>query len=270
MVLLSVIVSMAPTNSHLTDSQQQAVLQEAQASYTQGVAMQSTDPVASQQSFKNAANRYQVLVSDGIENGKLWYNLGNAYLQNKEVGEAIASYKSAQHFIPLDSRLRTNLAYARSLVHYPTEGKDSATILKRLTFWHNAIPTQMRLYIATGCWMILFALLSWRLFRWLPAWKTGSVISGVAAVLIGSSVLIDMQDQRKHQGVLIAQDVIIRSGHSLSDAPLFQTPLSEGIEFELVGERTDWLQIQLPDGKIGWIKKQDAQIVSLKSEQGYM
>ncbi len=265
--MVSILISMAPTNSYLSVAQQSAVLQEAWMDYAQGIAMQASDPVASQQSFKSASNRYKLLVSDGIENGELWYNLGNAYLQSGEIGEAIAAYKSAQRFIPLDPRLRTNLAYARSLVHDPIEERGGATILQRLTFWHHTIPMQIRLYLALGCWMSLFALLSYRLFRVLPAWKTGAISTGVAALLIGSSVYVDMQDQHRHLGVLIAQDVIVRSGHGENHAPIFQTPLSEGIEFELVGERADWLQIQLPDGKIGWIQKQDAQIVSLQGDR---
>ena len=136
-ILLTLVCVFMQSSTHtqqLTESEQRAVLQEAQIAYENGVEMQSVDPVASTQSFKNAANRYQLLVSDGVENGKLWYNLGNAYLQSGEVGEAIASYKSAQRFIPLNGRLKTNLEHARLLVQNPIKGEYSKTIIKRLTF----------------------------------------------------------------------------------------------------------------------------------------
>lgn len=267
LTLICLSVSLTTTQRHLTEVQQQAVLHEANNAYAQGVAMQSTDPVSSQQSFKTAANRYQLLVTDGVENGKLWYNLGNAYLQSHEVGEAIAAYKSAERFVPLDGRLKANLSYARSLVDDPFDGKNSKSIFKRLTFWHNTIPTQIRLYIALGAWAILFTILTFRLVIIFPVWKTGSVLSGVTAMLIGFSVFTDVQDQHRQQGVLVANDVILRSGQGDNYAPLVQTPLNEGIEFEVVGERSEWLQIKLSDGKIGWVQKQDAQIVTLNLQE---
>ena len=57
----------------------------------------------------------QGLIDDGVDNGKLYYNLGNAQLQIGDLGQAIVSYRRAERLIPNDSNLRENLRFARSL-----------------------------------------------------------------------------------------------------------------------------------------------------------
>ena len=76
-------------------------------------------------------------------------------------------------------------------------------------------------------------------------------------------VYLDVIDQHADSGVLITEDVVVRSSNGIQHPPLFNTPLSEGIEFDIVDERSNWLQIVLPNGQTGWIEKQDAQIVTL-------
>jgi tetratricopeptide (TPR) repeat protein len=260
---LSLVLALASPDVHLTVEQQIAVLDEAQDAYDRAIRLQTADPVASKESFRRAANRYQLLVDDGIENGKLWYDLGNAQLQSGEIGEAIAAYRSAQRYIPSDGRMSTNLEYARSLVTNPMLPEDSTSILKRLAFWHESLPTQVRITLGMFFWFACWTLVAIRFFRLVPGFKTASVTLGLIALALGLSVGADLADQHQRHGVLIAKEVIVRKGNSLQDAPMFQEPIHEGIEFDVLGTRSGWLHIRLHNGREGWIQLEDAQIVSL-------
>jgi len=257
------VVAFSTADVHLSKEQQIAVLQEAHVAYNNGIDLQTADPVAAKESFRRSANRYQLLVDDGIENGKLWYDLGNAQLQSDEIGEAIAAYRSAQRYIPSDGRVETNLTYARSLVANLESAEDSVSLLKRLAFWHVSLPTQVRLGAGITFWIACWALISARLFRSIPGFKTASISLGLAAVALGVSVGADIADQHQEHGVLIAKDVIVRKGNGLNYAPMFQEPIHEGMEFEILGMRKEWLHIRLPNGSVGWIQRDDAQVVSL-------
>ena len=251
---------------HLSSEQQVAVLQEAQTAYELGIELQTSDPVASKEAFRRSANRFNVLVNDGIENGKLWYDLGNAQLQSGEIGESIAAYLSAKRYIPSDGRVEANLEYARSSITYPITGESSTSMLKRLAFWHTSLPTQVRLALGLTIWCSFWACVTIRLFRVIPGFKTVTIMLGLSAMAFGVSVGADIADQYQGHGVLTAQEVIVRKGNGLNYDAMFKEPIHEGIEFKILGRRSNWLHIQLPNGVEGWIEKDNAQIVTLSSE----
>lgn len=264
---LCCVLSLSSPDVHLSHEQQIAVLEEAQQAYDRAIQLQTADPVASKESFRRAANRYQLLVDDGIENGKLWYNLGNAQLQSDEIGEAIAAYRSAQRHMPSDGRVITNLKYARSFVTKPILAEDSPSILKRLAFWHESLATEVRLSLGIVFWFACWTLVATRFFRMVPGFKTTLITLGIISIALSVSVGVDIADQHQHHGVLIAKEVIVRKGNSLQDAPIFQEPINEGIEFDILGNRSGWLHIRLQNGKEGWIQKESAKIVSLNLNQ---
>jgi hypothetical protein len=261
--LTSCFLAFSSNQLHLTHEQQVEVLKEAQLAYDNGVSMQTSDPVASKESFRKSAERFQILVDDGIENGKLWFNLGNAQLQVGEIGEAIAAFRSGQRYIPSDGRLTANLQYARSLVSNPIKGEAATSILKRLAFWHESLPTQVRLTIGLIFWFGCWSLVCTRLFRVVPGFKTASISLGCAAIALGVSVGADIADQHQNHGVLIVEEAIVRKGNGVNYSPMLKDPIHEGIEFDIIEQRPYWLHIQLPNGSTGWIQKEDAQIVTL-------
>ena len=258
------LLALSSNPMHLTSEQQHAVLLEAQVAYDNGVSLQTADPVASIESFRRSADRFQLLIHDGVKNGKLWYDLGNAQLQSGEIGEAIAAYRSSQRYIPSNGRLTANLKHARTRVANQIKSENTASIFTRLAFWHKALPTQVRLFIGIIFWFSCWTLISVRLFRSVPGFKTASISLGCAAIALGLSVGVDIVDQHQDHGVLTANEVIVRKGNGVNYAPMLKDPIHEGIEFEIIEQRPDWLHIKLPNGSTGWIHEEDAQIVSLK------
>ena len=260
------LISWTSQDIYLSKQQQIAVLSEAQMAYDQGVALQTSDPVAARESFRRSVERFQILVNDGIENGRLWYNIGNANIQANEIGEAIAAYKAAARHIPSDGRLKANVQHARTLVRDPIQDTAATSMLKRLAFWHETLPTQFRLLLGVLAWSTCWVLISVRLFREIPGFKTATVCLGFVAVAMGISIGANIVDQHKDQGVLTASEVIVRKGNGTNYAPMFSKPLHEGVEFDIIEQRPNWLHILLPNGSKGWIHEDDAQIVSLDTD----
>ncbi|MDP6541333.1 MAG: hypothetical protein QGF07_00980 [Phycisphaerales bacterium] len=257
------LIASPSTDFQLTKDQQVAALNEAQTAYDNGVSLQTVDPVAAKESFRRSANRFQLLVNDGVENGRLWYNLGNANLQADEIGEAIAAYRLAQRYIPSDGRVAANLQYARSLVRNPIEARNSKTIWKRLAFWHRALPTKVRLIFGIICWFSFWGLIITRIYTTIAGFKTASIGLGCFAIALGISVGADIVHEHQDQGVLTTNEVILRKGNGTNYAPTFKQPIHEGIEFEIIEQRPNWLHIMLPNGSKGWIHEEDAQVVTV-------
>jgi hypothetical protein len=255
------ILSGFTTDQHLTKEQQIAVLSEAQTAYEYGVSLQTSDPVAAKESFRRSVERFEILVQDGVENGFLFYDLGNANVQAGEFGKAIAAYLSAGHFIPADGRLLANLQHARSLVQDPIQRNKTSSLLHRLAFWHDSLPANVRLIFGIVAWSACWVLITIRLFREPPGFKTSAVCLGFFAIAMSMSVGSNMADQHLDHGVLTAREVIVRKGNGTNYAPMFKEPIHEGVEFEIIEQRPNWLHIKLQNGATGWIHVDDAQIV---------
>ncbi len=253
----------AVVSTHLTDAQQAALLDEAQSAYQFGTSQQQSDPFSAKKSFKTAAQKFKLLTDSGIENGKLWYNQGNAYLQCEEVGEAIAAYRSAERFIPTDARLKSNLAYARSMISGSVSVSDesASSPLEQLAFWHHGLSTYVKFWLGAICWFMFWTFLLIRQLTPVIAYKSIGLVTAIASSALFSSVYFDFKNQKHAFGVIVADEAMIHTGHQAGAPMLLKKPLAEGQEFKVVNERTGWIRIQLPKGQTGWIQKENAQIV---------
>ena len=77
---------------------------------------------------------FESLADGGVNNGKLFYNLGNAYLKNDDLGRALLWYERALKRIPDDPDLRFNYDYALTLTK-DERGEKESPLLRILFFW---------------------------------------------------------------------------------------------------------------------------------------
>lgn len=59
-----------------------------------------------------AAEIYSTLVDQGYEAQELYFNLGNAYFKNGEIGQAVLNYRRAWNLTPRDPDVEANLRFA--------------------------------------------------------------------------------------------------------------------------------------------------------------
>ena len=246
----------------LDPSQQERILLEAQAEYDEAAKMLRTNPAEAAAAFRRAAAEFQLLVDDGIQNGELYYDLGNAWYQAGDLGHAIANYLRAERLMPDDPRLEANLSYARSQVRPQITDDGHVALLRKLVFWHDAWTLRWRLLGFGLAWIILWGALVVRSLRHYPGWNYLAGTAAACSVLRGVSALWDISIDSGHtRGVLVGDQVIVRKGNAESFSPQFEEPINRGVEFEVLEERPDWLHIELGNGEKGWIHTSDAEIV---------
>ena len=64
--------------------------------------------------FKKAAGRYEEVVSQGVRNGNVFFNLGNAWFKAGEIGQAILAYERALKLMPGDEDVLSNLRFVNA------------------------------------------------------------------------------------------------------------------------------------------------------------
>jgi len=79
-------------------------------------------------------------------------------------------------------------------------------------------------------------------------------------VTLGISVTAEtLGRSHDRQGVLVANDVVVRKSNGEGSEPQFKQKLQEGVEFVILEQHHDWWHIELPDGKTGWIRANQAE-----------
>jgi tetratricopeptide (TPR) repeat protein len=213
--------------------------------------------------FDRAAGFYEKLLAQGIVNGSMFYNLGNAYLKTGKIGKALVNYRRAEMFIPRNEDLQANIQYALQLTTDKIEGRDPYAYVKTLCFWYSKLNIRELVIL-----FLIFNLLLWGLaiarlfFRWDYLWLA-LYVSIACAVLFGISSGIKLYSlYYSPAGVVTAKEITVRSGGSVNDTALFQ--LHDGAEFDWLDESSGWVKIQLRDGKKGWVQKDTVEKAALE------
>jgi hypothetical protein len=253
---------LAGSRGELSLQQQVQVLNEGLQAFDRGAALRQQNPTEASKAFRDAAARFQLLADTGLKNGKLFYNLGNAYLECGQIGKAILNYRRAEELIPDDGRLVANLRYARSLRRNQLTDSGERAFVQTLFFWHYGSSVRGRFIAATVAYLVFWGSLIAALFVRRVRWRYAVVPFLVGWVVLGVSVGVSLVERSTQlNGVVVADNITVRKGNGEGFEPQFKEALHEGVEFNVVERRTDWLHIQLPDGKTGWIRARDAELI---------
>jgi len=213
--------------------------------------------------YKKSIIRFDRIIKEGgIENGKLYYNLGNIYFRTKDIGRAILNYRRAAQYIGNDVNLQQNLEFARNTRKDQIEEKQQTKILKTLLFWHYDSSAKIRLILFTVSFILLWIFSIWCIFIKKSFFKWSISITAALSFLFAGSLLIDyVALQKSIPGVIISQEVVARKGNSESYKKSFKDPLHAGTEFTLIEHRGNWLQVELPDARTCWLPATDVELV---------
>ena len=240
------------------------IFDEANTFFQRANRLQSNDPEAARGLYQRAILRYERLISEsGIHNGKLHYNLGNAYFQMDDIGRAILNYRKAERLNPSDSNVSQTLDFARTRRYDKFEDAQQTQVLRTLLFWHFDLPPSTRLGIFTVLSLVFWGAMILRLLGRFTI--PGGALAGlgiVAALFLGSIVYDAAVGEKQRHGVVTAPDVVARMGDGETYEPSFTDPLHAGAEVRLLEQRPDWYQVELPDGRRCWLPSRDVELIN--------
>jgi tetratricopeptide (TPR) repeat protein len=261
-VALLFTTPMADAAGTPTPESRPTALVDAQRDFDQGLELRTANPTRAAESFRAAADGFEGLIATGVENGRLYYNLGNAYMMLDDPGRAILNYRRAQRLIPGDAQLDANLRAARRRRMNQFETSGQTALLHTLFFWHYDTPLRSRVTVGVVLYVLLWTMAIAALYVHRVRWRYALVPTAALCVIVGASVATDAWlTPRERDGVILADETVVRKGNGVSYEPQFNEPLHAGAEFEIKERRGRWLRIELPDGKSGWIEESAAEIV---------
>jgi tetratricopeptide (TPR) repeat protein len=265
LVLLMVLgtVSNAMESKALDSAEVWNLYRDGESFFRQAIELLPTDPAKARNLLEKAVLSFESVHREGgVENGRLFYNIGNIYFRLGDTGKAILNYRRAERFIPNDVNLQQNLNYARSRCLDKIDPKPQSQVLRTVFFWHydlGAITRAWLLAVISGLLWLSAGIYLLKRKSWL---RYVAASCAALSLLLACSLTVDAYEQANvRTGVILQQEVIGRKGDSTTFEPTFKEPLHMGVEFNLVEERKGWLHIELADGRRCWIPESAAEMI---------
>ncbi len=214
--------------------------------------------------FEQAIAGYERIIEAGIRNSDVYYNLGNAYFKQGDLGRAILNYRRAQRLDPRDADIAANLTVARAQTIDQLEVSNEGTLTNLIQIAEEWLTLNEAAILALILWLLIsiFAILAIFLPRWRRAWSVGIVVVALFLVIGLISMANRLYKERQYPpAVIVAVEIDATSGPGGADQYLVEFNLHTGAEVRLLESRPDWRRITLPGDLQGWVPREAVELV---------
>ncbi|OFY50892.1 MAG: hypothetical protein A2Y87_10650 [Bacteroidetes bacterium RBG_13_46_8] len=208
--------------------------------------------------FGQAAEVYLQVIESGIHTPELFYNLGNAYYKNRNLGYAILYYEKAKLLAPGDDDINRNLAIANARIVDKIDVIPDFFIKRWIFRFVNLLSSNTWAVLSLIFFAVMLALFLLYFFsgiRWL---KRAGFYSAVALLLL--SLLAFWCSQRRAEtitgnaaAIVVEPSVAIKSSPDTEGNNVFV--LHEGTRVMMIDSIENWKEIKLTDGNKGWVER---------------
>ncbi|MCR5070824.1 MAG: BatD family protein [Bacteroidales bacterium] len=215
--------------------------------------------------WAGAAKAWGDLRALGLESPQLYCNLGDALFKQDDLAHAILNYERALKLDPSYADARYNLAFVQTLL----QDKIEAVPEFFLEVWGR----KLCYLLPSDTWSVLFLILLaatlgcvllFLLGRSVAA-RRGGFIAGIVAlvlcVLCLSFACWQRADYRKADSAIVTRPVTTVQSAPGRDSAKDLFVLHEGTKVKLLDSVGSWRNIELADGRQGWLESDDLEVI---------
>lgn len=210
------------------------------------------------QNYSEAIVTYEKILSQGFESGALYYNLGNAYFKEGNLGKSILSFERGLKIEPNDEDLAYNLRIANAR----TVDKISEIPKLFIISWWEGLVTSFGIsgwsvFVIAVFWILLASIAVYffsrngRLQR--ISFMSGSISLSVLMLLVVILFVRINREAATDYGILVEQTYSAKVSPDQKSNDAFV--IHEGVKFSIEDAVGEWAKIRLNDGKVGWVQK---------------
>jgi tetratricopeptide (TPR) repeat protein len=221
----------------------------------QSAALQSANEAYANEDFELALDGYSQLIADGYYSSGLFYNAGNAYYRNGEIGEAIWAYEKALKVDPSNKDAQGNLKF----VNQKTDGIDNSS--PGVGTWLQSMLFGPRINLWSWLSILSSGLFSISLVIYFTAKGTrkktlGLFLGGIFGLVLVFTTITAHQHKlyivEQTQAIVISPQAEVRT--SPVDKAKVSFTLKEGDKVQLLGGSKGWIQVEINENT-GWVKE---------------
>lgn len=209
--------------------------------------------------YAEAAAAFSRVADAGVRNGKLDYDLGNAYFKAGDIGRCILWYERALKRLPHDPDLKFNYEYALTFTRDQNAGKEPP-LFRILFFWKFLLSRTQIQWAAILLNLLFWTLTAVQIIRGKKRYPIIRHVLLILALVFTLTAAYNDYDARfNREAVILPARVSIRSGLTDDATELFV--LHAGTKVRIDREKDGYLRIAFSEGKIGWVKKADVGLI---------
>jgi hypothetical protein len=208
--------------------------------------------------YGEAAQTYEELLSRGIADPRVEFNLGNAEFRRGRIGSSILHFERARRLDPADPEIRANLEFARaSAGEAPAADEPEPAALTWARGAFDRLGLARLAWAALGLFWLTAGVLTWGLaepgrFRAAHGWVLAILLAGLA-VLTTTGYVTHRRLVAHQVAIVLSPQAPVLAGPGGNNAQLATVP--EGLALEVWGERSEWVNVRLPNNVSGWVER---------------
>lgn len=215
--------------------------------------------------WSDAAADYSMIVDSGLESARLYCNMGNAYFKDDNVPAAILYYERALKLDPSYADARFNLELLNAGIQdriEPVPELILKTWTRKLCYMSDSDNWTICFLAFFGifCGLVILFLLG----RTVAARRTG-FYAGVVMLLL-SVMCLSFALWQKNDYIRADEAIIMIPVTSVKSSPSGESSkdlfiLHEGTKVKLIDQVGGWSNIELADGRQGWLQTDDMELI---------
>ena len=228
------------------------------------VTKQNADTEYKKGNYQQAIADYKMLLKEG-DNADVYFNLGNAYYRTDSIAQAVIALERAALLNPGDKATRFNLSFVRSKTIDKIAEKDNMFFI---AFYHWVVNRMgmdgWAVLSVVAVIAMLLLLLVYLFVSQLAMRKVGFYGAIVMFVIFLSSMWFAWQQYdsltRKDRAIVISSVVNVKKTPSDKGSDAFI--IHEGTRLKITdASMKEWCGVMLDDGREGWMKKSQMEII---------
>jgi len=210
--------------------------------------------------YDEAALEYSRIRKEGFESGNLYYNLGNCYFKKGVLGKAILNYERAKRLIPRDRDLESNYKYAQSLIKGEINKPARIWIVRVINnFFDQFTVDGISMLLSVIYILLILTIGASRIFK-VSKIKFAVGLSALTAFFVISAVfLYGRISFLEKEGIIIEEKVDAK--FEPFDKAVKHFTFHEGMKVFVISSKDEWYKVKRLDGRAGWIKKSQLEII---------
>jgi len=213
--------------------------------------------------FARAIELYEGVIQNnryGEVSYSVYFNLGHAYSQMGNWGKAMVNYQRAYRLNPRDGDIITRINTIRTL--RPNGFSDETRLWTQITQLTGLFTLWELELIALLIWSITWVLgmIWWRYQPYRHYFRYPLVMMIIITIIVVSLTVSRVHhDSSRPLAVVTSPTTDVLSGAGIDYLTMFR--LSDGAEVRILEQSGIWVKIELPDGRMGWVRISTIEII---------
>ena len=214
--------------------------------------------------YQMSVDAYQQVIAQYGVSADLYYNLGNAYFKLKDFPHAILNYERCLLIDPSHADAQQNVEMARMQIVDRVESIEPLIFVQWSRNLRDTLSCDGWYYLSITFFLLFLVGCGLYFFGRHTVLRKGGFYGGILCVVLFLVAVNYASQQRdlllqRSQAIVLTPSVVVRSSPAESGTQLFT--IHEGLKVSVRSTLSGWSEIELSDGKVGWIPSDGLEII---------